>query len=455
MIHRSGLVAVGVVVLSGALAGCAPRTVVPATGEPRYPDYVYPVVPDDLAVRSVGIVHENGWKFLQAGDFRNAEREFGAVLERMPEFYPAEAGLGYLELARRNYEAALVWFEAALGLQPAYAPALAGKGEALLATERVEEALAAFEAAVGADESLAGVRRRVEVLRFRGLEADVAQARAAVGAGRLSEAREMYVRALRTSPDSPFLLRELADVERRLADVDSALTHARRAVELEPDDARSLQTLAEIHVARADYAAAIRTLEQAVEVEPDDTLRRRLAELRELSELAGMPAEYRAISGAGAIRRADLAALIGVRLSVLVGRAPQREGVFITDTRDHWATTWILTVARAGIMEVYPNYTFQPGALVRRAELATVVSRVLMLVTSGNAALAAGWRAASFDFADLPPAHLTYPAAAMAVAAGIMAPREGGAFEPGGEVTGPEAVAVVRRLEALARTPAR
>jgi len=39
--------------------------------------------------------------------------------------------------------------------------------------------------------------------------------------------------------------------------------------------------------------------------------------------------------------------------------------------------------------------------------------------------------------------------------AGIMAPREGGAFEPGGEVTGPEAVAVVRRLEALARTPAR
>ena len=34
--------------------------------------------------------------------------------------------------------------------------------------------------------------------------------------------------------------------------------------------------------------------------------------------------------------------------------------------RGNWAAPWIMAVARAGLMEVYPNHTFQPNAIVRR-----------------------------------------------------------------------------------------
>ena len=49
----------------------------------------------------------------------------------------------------------------------------------------------------------------------------------------------------------------------------------------------------------------------------------------------------------------------------------------ITDIRTNWAATWIVTVTRAGVMDPLANHTFQPRAVVRRVDLAQVVSRLL------------------------------------------------------------------------------
>ena len=105
-----------------------------------------------------------------------------------------------------------------------------------------------------------------------------------------------------------------------------------------------------------------------------------------------MPAEYQSIETAATVTRAQLAALIGVRLEPLLKRTDRATAVVITDTRANWASPWILSVARAGVMEVYANHTFQPAAPVRRADLARAASRVLALVADETPALAARWR---------------------------------------------------------------
>ena len=61
--------------------------------------------------------HDRGWAFLQAGDLKSAEREFAAALKAAPAFYPAEAALGYVELARKDPKAALPHFDRALERQ--------------------------------------------------------------------------------------------------------------------------------------------------------------------------------------------------------------------------------------------------------------------------------------------------------------------------------------------------
>ena len=123
-------------------------------------------------------VQREAWLWLQAGDLRTAERKFTVILKRLPEFAPAETGLGYVLLARRQPDQAVDRFGAALKHAPAYAPALAGRAQAQLALGRNDEALASLEAAAAADPSL-DLGPRIEVLRFRSAEDRIGAARRA------------------------------------------------------------------------------------------------------------------------------------------------------------------------------------------------------------------------------------------------------------------------------------
>ncbi|MEO6213268.1 MAG: tetratricopeptide repeat protein [Vicinamibacterales bacterium] len=436
-------------VLAGALAGCAPKTLAPTVpGEPRYPEFVFPAV---SASPTPGVLqqHETAWHQLQAGDVRGAERAFASIAKSSAQFYPAEAGLGYVSLAKRDFKGALAHFDRALGVGGAYAPAYAGRGHAYLALDQRGSALASFDAALAADPTLLSVRAAADVLRFQGLQGGVGAARLAAQAGRLAEAQAAYEQAIAASPQSPFLYRELSDVERRQGLLGPALAHATRATELEPGDARNFMVLAEVLEAQGQFGRAAEALANAVAIDSSDTLTGRIEALRAKAAFTSMPDEYRAIDQASTVTRAQLAALIGVGLDRLIQRAPNRQAV-LTDVRTSWAAPWILAVTRAGVMEAYPNHTFQPDGGLSRGGLAVAVSRVLNLIAVENPRLGARWRDARRKFGDLSPGHLSYPAASVAVEAGVMTLGEKGNFELTRPVSGIEAIAAIRKLQELA-----
>ncbi len=441
------VVALGVVTL---LAGCAARVLPPpVVTTPRYPDFVFPRVPPGLGDTALAAEIERAWLFLQAGDLPTARQEFSATVARAASFYPAEAGLGYVELAARDFASSVGRFDRVLARASAYVPALVGRGEALMGAEREDEALESFEAALAVDSSLASVARRVDLLRFRGLQRHVEVARAAAEGGRDADAQAAYQRALVAAPESAFLYRELALVERRQGRELEALEHGRRAAELDPTDAAALVLIGELHEAREEFDDAIDAYERAYGIEPSVDLEARIERTAARTELSRLPAEYARIPTADRVTRAHLAALIGVRLSRLVENAGS-EAALLTDTRSHWAAPWIMAVATAGLMEVYPNHTFEPDALVDRGGLAQVVSRTLGVIGERAPALAREWGAARPTFADLRSGHPIYPAASRAVAAGILRALEDGTFQLTRRVRGAEVVETVDRLEALA-----
>src|SRR5262249_37093363 len=155
------------------------------------------------------------------------------------------------------------------------------------------------------------------------------------------------------------------------------------------------------------------------------------------------------IDGTPDVTRAQLAALLGVHLEDLLRRARGSNAVLTTDTRTNWAAPWIMAVTRAGVMEAFPNHTFQPNAAVHRGDLASAVSRVLTLIADEKPKLAAKWRDPRPMFSDLSPANLSYPAAARSVSSGVMTPLEGETFQLARSVTGAEALDAVSKLEAL------
>ncbi len=160
------------------VTACATKTAPPpAVSTPHFPDFVFPAAPAGIGTAATLERHKAGWQWLQIGDLKAAERNFAASLKLTPGFYPAEAGLGYVALARKDHDAALQHFDRAVVANPRYAPALAGRGDALLAAGQRDTALKSFEAAAAADPTLQSLQGRIDVLRLRGLQDDVAAAR--------------------------------------------------------------------------------------------------------------------------------------------------------------------------------------------------------------------------------------------------------------------------------------
>jgi tetratricopeptide (TPR) repeat protein len=439
-----------VIVTAALTASCGgkPAAAPVPVGAPKYPDFLYPSA---QSTNDLAVPHQAAWDLLQSGDLRGAERGYSALLKEHPDFYPAEAGLGYVALARRDTQAAVSDFDKALAQNAQYAPALAGKGDALLSLGRTEAALQTFQAAVAADPSLTTLKSRVDVLKFRTVQQEIADARKAAASGNADAARRAYQSAIEDSPDSAFLYRELAAVDRRAGDTASALAHAEQAAKLDPTDPHALELEGDIHQARSEWIEAADAYAAAAAIEPSDALTATIEAMREKAALAAMPEEFRSIETSPGITRAQLAALIAERLPDLVKQPAASNPIVVTDARNNWALPWILTITRAGIMDAFPNHTFQPSAPVHRSDLAQAVSRLLAEIGGSKPRLAARWRDPHPTFPDLASTHLSYPAVARAVAAGVMAPLADGRFDLSGPVSGAEAIDAVSKLDALAR----
>ena len=443
-------IALAALVLASA---CAPKVVpAPVVTPPKFADFMRPVVPPAMADSPAAEFASQGWAFLQAGDFRTAEHEFATALKTEPAFYPAETSLGYLELARGDAKAALPHFDHAIELNPQRddLSAFLGRAQTLLALNRDADAIPAMESALALDPSQTELARRIEILKFRTVEQGVARARDAARAGRLDEATQAYTAAIASSPDSAFLYRELAGVERQKGDRAAALEHFRKAAALDPGDARTLAQIGDLLETDGDFDGAATAYAEAIAIEPGAALERRLEDVRAKSALTRLPAEYRAIEEADQVTRADLAALIGVRLAPVVAAARRTDAAVITDVRNHWAASWIMTVVRAGIMEPFANHAFQPRTVVRRTDLAQATARLLARIAARNPARARAWEAARLKFSDLSSGHLAYPAASIAVASGVLKTAADNSFQPSRAVTGAEAIEAIANIAALA-----
>ena len=438
-------VAIGLLAVSAACAAKSAPPPLPATL--KYPEFVYPAVPAALRSSPAAPAVERGWRFLQNDDAGSAQREFEGALKVARGFYPARAGEGYVSLARRDYDKALSAFDQVLAADKSYVPALVGRGQALLRVNRDADAVAAFQQALALDASLADVRRRVEVLQFRSVQELIARARSAAAAGRMDEARTAYERAIAISPESAFLHRELGSVERRQGNADRALEHLWKAIELDPTDAAAQTEAGMILEERQDFDAALANYRKAADLDGGSDLAARIASVAAKARDAKLPAEFKALPQSQAITRGELAALLGIHLESLLRGASTRQEV-VTDVRNHWAAPWIALVLNAGVLDAFENHTFQPQGRIRRADLATAVSRVIGIIARNRPDLRQkmGERP---RVADMSTSHLDYPAVAVSVATGVL-PLADGRFQVSRAVTGAEAIDAVTRLQVLA-----
>jgi tetratricopeptide (TPR) repeat protein len=426
-------------------ASCAPKTppnIVPPLA------WRVPEVPAALAASPQRARYDDAWARVQSGDVNGGERILDEIQRRAPEFYPAAASLGELRLHRQQYAAAAALFDRALAVNPAYLIALSGAADARLGSGDDAGALKALTALAAADPSRSDVAPRLEVVRLRVAQAELALAERAKADGKLTEAQIHIARAMEATPQNGAVLRASSSLELAMGREDVAEERARQALAIDPQDPASYIALGDALEKQGRLRDAVAAYDRALALEPRPAWRERRNALNASAESLSLPPQYRAITQAATVSRADVAAILGVRLAGALSHAPDRSNTVVTDVRGHWAAAWILPAVRAGWVEPLPNHTFQPNGVVRRADLAAVVAAVVIDVAAQRPRDIARWRGARPVFADMNRDHAAYAVAAVAVASGVMT-AEGDRFAPARAVSGAELAATISRLEQL------
>lgn len=446
-IERKTLVLLRSVAAALTVAYCAPkRTLAP-----------HPV-PDWDVVEHMGLqppsefpassktAFERGWKSLREGrldaaasDLENLARRY----ETNPEVATAAA---FLDLRVGKAADAERKFRAALQKQPDFGPAQSGYFLVALQAGNEERA---FERLIRLEESYPQhdlVDRYGMTLRVNVAESRLAAARDRMRQRRYEEAASEYLKALEVAPEAGSLYLEAAEAELEAGYPDRAVVHARRATELEPENAEAHRTLGEASYGAEDLAGATRAFARASALRPEDgALRSRLESVEKVLRETIHPQEYEGIREAGRLTREQLAALLYVDLREAFDATAARANVIATDVYDSWASEYILRTVGAGVLEVFPNHTFQPDGFVTRLDLATALSRALENLAPDAYSVARGTSAGQ-EFADLARENPGYTAASLAVSLGLMTPGEGGAFEPFRIVSGADAASAVAVL---------
>lgn len=415
------------------LASCASAPRRPPGAE----ELIFPTVrAGELSAAEARRLRE-AWDQLLAGETEAAARGFDRLRSQRPESAAAGTAAGWARLRANRLEAARELFESVLAVHSEYVPALAGTGAVALRQGRGDDALAAYRRAATLSPEDPRLRARLAEVKLLATEKAVAAARAALDRQDVSEGLRQYHTALDAAP-------ELSGVRLELAELLVSRGQAGDAVEvLQADtvgDRSVLLRLGALCEQLQDWSGALAAYQRLLAREPrDGEATRRAAAARSALELSQMPEEYRRIFDAPRVTRAELAALLSVKVAAL-GRQPGGQPGVAVDISGSWARDHVLRVLSLGLMDVYPNHTFQPGATVRRGDLATAVARVLDLRQWPSGATP--------SISDMSRSNLFYAGAARVVAAGLMDLSAGGAFEPWRQVSGRDAADVV---EALAR----
>ncbi len=164
------------------------------------------------------------------------------------------------------------------------------------------------------------------------------------------------------------------------------------------------------------------------------------------------------------INRADLAVLLAEELKVgeLISKLPPPPVGFQTpgqmaanqaelkpaDTQGHWAEGWINEAMEYGILDLSPDGNFYPDEFITRANYAMAVQRLLVIATRDNSLETRYFGERPSRFADVPSSHFAYNAMALCTERGIMkADVITSRFDPGGNVSGADALLIIRTLQ--------
>jgi Tfp pilus assembly protein PilF len=227
--------------------------------------------------------------YRQNAVYKDPETLWRAALERNPESWVAQNGLGSA-LQARDTTAAIAHYAQALRLKPDYVEALNNLGNALLDLGQRPEAVAHFEQALRVAPNSARLHYNLAgALLQQGKQKDAIEhleqavrikpdyaeahnnlAAAFMQEGRLTEAIEHFSLALRINPNYAEAHNNLAAALVQTGQITEAAAHLKEALRIDPQYVQARKNLGQILWSLGKTSEAANQYEQVLRMAPDD-----------------------------------------------------------------------------------------------------------------------------------------------------------------------------------------
>jgi tetratricopeptide (TPR) repeat protein len=331
-------------------------------------------------------------------------KDLDSLLKKQKSFDPAVTIQGYIDLYKGNDPGAAQKFQQAYSWNTANRIAVYYLAELAYAHREYAQANRFYSLLLSIDHNQTDVEPKRQKALLLATDELLRSALLAETDNRLNDAEQLYRQALIIVPNDPTLHLRLADLYTKQNKLDLASEQRKTAEELSPRRRE---------VARNN-----------AEPKADD-----LDDLGRWGQDIGL---FREIQTSPVLTRERLSVIL-VRYFPQVTERPQIRQI-VTDIESSPARSEIQTVIDLGLMDTFPNHTFDPLASVTRGDFATALTRLSQVLGVSPVTTP------PIPTPDVAPTNPQYPQVQLVLGRGLMTLQDSGAFGISDGISGQDAV---------------
>ncbi len=348
-----------------------------ATYQPPPPSlYIESIPPSIVAELSLEerILTEDAWNNLKQGKGGKAEKTISRLGSQNPIY---NVGLGYAYFLQNKLETAEEFFKAALRARPDMTLSHSGLAQVYQKAGREDRTFAEYREILKIEPDHPWAKQQYETLKNRKIEEALMEAKAALAEGDTEGSKEAYLKALYYAPQSTEVHLVLAEIYKKENKLQNALVHLHAASSNEPENREILKDYAEALYQAAQYTKSLEIYEKLHNLEPrNKEIMDRIESIKNRLGIFELPSRYNSIAFSEAVSKEEIAALLVVKFKGILDEVSRKPPIII-DIATSWASQFILQMTSLGILDIYPNHTFQPKKIVTRAEMAEILLRLI------------------------------------------------------------------------------
>lgn len=392
------------------------------------------------------ILVEDAWKSIRVGNVKNAQKIINTLGTENSFYY---VGMGYVAYLLGDSQTAEEYFKASLSYYPEVSLAHFGLAQIYRDSSKEDNAFLEYREILKDDTDNPWAKPRFEEVKERKTSEALANAEASLSAGNPEKSKESFLRALFYSPESIEAHLALAKIYKDENNFQNALLHLEAVSKSQPQNLAVQKEFADTLFQTGELKKSLSVYEDLLEKTPGDPdIRDRLETIKNRLGIFELPSQYNAIPAADAVTKEDVAALLSIKFKEILDE-PSRKPPIIIDISTSWASKFILHAASLGILDVYPNHTFQPKKIFTRAEMAETLFRLIENLKKKGYSFIQQIPVNRIQIADVSPSNYYYRPILLMVSYDIMTLSRERLFNPDQAVSGRKAIQLMDLILAL------